>query len=161
MGRALPNNPYGWGCGGSLAVLAVLTLLGSTPFRLGNNQPGLLFLLLGLGFVAGFSVAARIQWRNRDAPAESGAQRVDDDIGQVTAGLPSGNLSQAPSRATRDTLSCAGVYGGAGLGFAAILVLALNGIVGNDAWLVLGAMGGAIIGSFIAALVLRRLERRT
>jgi hypothetical protein len=136
----------------------MLSLLNATPFGLGNNQPGLLFVLLALGFGASFYIAARIQWRGSDVPAESGGQGADDDTGQVTRGFPGTSLGQPLSRALVDVLNFVGVAGGACLGFIAIVVMAWNGIVNNDAWLLIGTTGGAFIGGCITTLVVWRLR---
>jgi hypothetical protein len=163
--RQLPNNPYGWGCGGSLAVLAVLTLLENTPLGLRGNQPGVLFVLLGVGFVGGFAIAARIQWRNQDAPAGRDRDTIEVDPlfagvtkGLVTVDLPEEDVSQAPSRPIVDTVGCLGSGGGAAVGFIVIFVLALNGIVKDDLWIVIGTLGGGIIGGGVAAFVLWRMR---
>jgi hypothetical protein len=144
-------------------VLGVLSLLGTTPFGLGNNQPALAFVLVALGYIAAFAIAARILWRSKDVPtqsvtpAEPALPGADKDIGHVATASSSISRQGAPSRAFIDTVGCVGAGAGASLGFVAVFILALNGIVNNDIWLVIGPLGGVMIGTLIAELALRSL----
>jgi hypothetical protein len=143
----------------------VLTLLENTPLGLRGNQPALLFVLLGVGFAGGFVIAARIQWRNQDAPAGRDRDTIEVDPlfagvtkGLVTIDVPTEDSSRGPSRPMVDTVGCLGTGGGAAVGFIATFVLALSGIVKDELWIYIATVGGGIIGGGVAALVLWRMR---
>jgi hypothetical protein len=125
-----PRNPVGYGCAGVLLGLLIPAIALSGTGRLALVLAPLFSVI---GGVAGFAIAYRIQ-----KPQHQGRQQVSED-------WPGYGFA----------VGVAGAF----VGFTVVLLLAFAGIVNNDGWLVVGALGGAVVGAILYFFVSGLLKR--